>query len=73
MHSMTLKDMIDFLDHKAAHTGPADPYDDRACLEAIRGRLSEMFRLRGTILNCPDAEDDIATKIMKCLDLKPGS
>jgi len=72
MRSMTLKDMIDFLDHKIAHTGFADP-TDRVCLEAIKSRLGEMFRLRGTILNCPDEEDDIAMKIMKCLDLKAGS
>ena len=68
MHSVTLKDMIDFLDHKVAHTGFADP-NDRAFLETIRARLVEMFRLRGTILNCPDAEDEITMKIMKCLDL----
>lgn len=69
---MTLKDMIEFLEHKIQHTGFADP-QDRQRLEAVKDRLHEMFRLRGLILNCPDADEEAAQKFMKCLDLKAGS
>jgi hypothetical protein len=72
MNDTTLKDMIEFLAHKADHTGFADP-NDRLRLEAIRGRLEDLFRLRGLLINCPDAEEDMAQSLMKCLDLRSGS
>jgi len=69
MSELTLKEMIAYLDPLPVTPTKADA----DVLLGIRARLQEMFRLRGLVLNCPDAETEQVEKMLACLDLKVGS
>jgi len=68
---MTLAEMIDFLEELS--TTPGTSKEDGAKLCRVSSRLKEFFRLRGLFLNCPDDDEEMAQKLLKCLDLKSGS